>query len=135
MIDKDNEKKMDTLSRKMWHEFNLKRGYNWNEKTYKFLVRESAKIVGFVSFKINGGTAYLLQLIVSKKSRKKGIGEILLKKVEDFARNKKCHVVYLDTSDRHKEALEFYKKQHYKIVAKLKNNKFHFTWYYLEKKI
>lgn len=134
-VDKKNKKETDIFSQKVWRDFNKEKNYKWKEKKYNFIARKNKKIIGYIEFKILGGAAYLSQLIVSKKIRGKGIGELLLKKFENFSKSKKCHILYLETSEKHKEALRFYKKHGYKIVAKLKDNKFHFDWYYLSKEI
>jgi GNAT superfamily N-acetyltransferase len=60
---------------------------------------------------------------------------MLLKKFETLAKAKKCHIAYLETSEKHLEALTFYKNHGYKVIARMRNNKFHLTWYFLEKNI
>ena len=134
-VNKKNKKKLDLFSEKEWKKFNRERGYEWKKKKFSFIAEDNGKILGFIDFKINGGAAYLSQLIVKNNKRGKGIGHLLIKKFEDFAKKKRCHVAYLETSEKHKEALKFYKKHNYKIAAKLKDNKFHFTWYFLVKRL
>ena len=124
-----------SFARKEWIRFNRKIAYGWNTRKYVFAAYEGKEVVGFASLKINGGAAYLSQLIVSKSMRGKGIGDALLSRFEALARSKKCHVVYLETSEEHKEALPFYKKRGYRVLAKLNNNKFHLVWYFLGKDI
>lgn len=136
IVNKNNKKKADLFAKKEWNIFDRERDYRWEkERKYSFVVYDGDKIIGFSSFKIKGGAAYLSQLLVSKNNRKKGIGELLIKNFENFSKRKKCHIAYLDTSKKHKEAIRFYKKMGYKIVAQLKNNKFHLMWYTLEKKL
>lgn len=134
-VNKGNKKKLDLFAKKEWKIFNKERGYDWKETKFFFIAQDEGKILGFVHFKINGGAAYLSQLIVKNNQRGKGIGHLLIKKFEDLAKKKRCHLAYLETSEKHKEALKFYKKHNYKIVAKLKNNKFHLTWYFLIKRL
>lgn len=134
-VRKKNKKSSDKFAKIEWKKFNKERGYAFREKEYSFIAKEGKKVMGFISFKILGGVAYLSQIIVSKTTRGKGIGKRLIKKFESIARNKKCHLAYLETSERHKEALKFYKKNNYKTIITLKNNKFHFTWYILEKRL
>jgi len=132
---KGDIKEKDIFAKNAWNQFNKENRYEWDEKKYYFVARENGRIVGFASFRINGGATLLSQLIISKKDRNKGIGGLLIKKVENFSKSKKCHVLYLETSEKHKGALKFYKNRGYKIVATLKNNKFHFDWYYLSKEL
>lgn len=136
LITKRAEKKTaETFAHNEWKRFNGELAYGWNTRKYVFAVYQDKKVVGFASLKINGGAAYLSQLIVSKKMRNKGIGDMLLKKFETLAKSKKCHIAYLETSEKHKEALSFYKKRGYDVIAKMNNNKFHLTWYFLGKNI
>ena len=135
-ITKKHDKKIaDTFAHKEWKRFNEKLAYGWNTKKYTFVVSENKRIIGFSSIKINGGAAYLSQLIVSRDMKGKGVGALLLKKFEDIAKSKKCHIAYLETSEKHKEALKFYRNHGYKILSKLEDNKFHLTWYFFGKKI
>ena len=134
-VRKKDKKAVDKFAESEWKKFNQERGYQFNEKKYLIAAYENKKIMGFASFKINGGASYLSQLLISKKARRKGLGHLLITKFEEISKKKRCHIAYLETSERHKEALKFYKKHGYKIVATLKNNKFHFTWYFLEKKL
>jgi ribosomal protein S18 acetylase RimI-like enzyme len=136
LITKKAEKKtVENFAHKEWRRFNRELAYGWNTKKYVFAAYEGKKVVGFASLKINGGAAYLSQLIVSNSMRSKGIGDMLLRKFEALAKSKKCHIAYLETSEKHKEALTFYKKRGYKLIAKMDNNKFHLTWYFLGKNI
>jgi ribosomal protein S18 acetylase RimI-like enzyme len=132
---KTDNKKAENFAHKEWKRFNGELAYGWNTKKYIFAAYQDKKVVGFASLKINGGAAYLSQLIVSKSMRNKGIGDILLRKFEALAKSKKCHIAYLETSEKHKEALSFYKKHGYSVIAKMNNNKFHLTWYFLGKNI
>ncbi len=135
IINNHDKKIADNFAHNEWKLFNKKLAYGWNTKKYTFVILEDKRIVGYSNIKINGGAAYLSQIIVSKEMRGKGMGDLLLKKFEAIAKNKKCHIAYLETSEKHKEALKFYKNHGYKTIAKLKNNKFHLTWYFLGKEI
>lgn len=120
---------------KEWTKYGKEAGYSWKDKDYFLAAYDNNKIIGFAQFKIVGGVGYLDELIITRGYRRKGIGLMLLKKFEGIAKNKKCHMVYLATSDKHKTAIPFYKKNGYKKVATLKNNKFHVDWYFFEKRI
>lgn len=132
---KKDEKIVERFRSREWYKFNKEQGYSWDQKKYSLIALENKKLIGFAKFKITGGASYLNELIVSKEFRGKGIGNLLIKRFEEFSKNKGCHVVYLETSNKHKTALKFYKKQGYKKVATLKDNKFHFTWYFFEKRL
>lgn len=132
----DRYKKISkSFSKREWKRFDIERGYSYKPKKIEFLASQDNKIVGYLNLEILGGAAYLSQLIVKKNLRGTGIGKALLNKFEEIAKKKKCHVAYLNTSEDHKKALEFYKRNGYKIIAIIPNNKFKINWFYLQKEI
>jgi len=136
VVNKKNKRGVDLFVKREWKRFDEERGYRWGEeKKYKFVMLENKTPIGFMSFKIRGGAAFLSELIVAKAFRNKGIGSLLIRKFEELAKKKRCHVAYLETSEKHKEAIKFYKKHGYRIIAELKNNKFHLNWYYMSKEL
>lgn len=135
IIDKKNSKKFEEFDKKTWKQFNKDRGYKWDKKKIEIAAYQDAEIVGTATFKIIGGASYLSTIITKKNTRNKGIGQMLLNKFEEISREKKCHVLYLDTSQIHKEAIKFYEKNGYLRVATIPNNKFHFDWYFYQKEI
>jgi ribosomal protein S18 acetylase RimI-like enzyme len=56
-------------------------------------------------------------LLVGSKFRKQGIGSKLLKQAENFSKEHNCTKIYLETNEDW-DAVEFYKKQKYKITGK-----------------
>jgi len=128
--DKEKAKKFADAE---WEKFNNEKGYIYKDEKYEYLAIENGIIIGYLHFEINGGAAHLSELIVLKDFRHQGVGENLINHFEKISRNKICHIAYLETSEKHTEALKFYKKEGYKKAASLKNNKSHLTWYFLEK--
>ncbi|MEM3613078.1 MAG: GNAT family N-acetyltransferase [Candidatus Bathyarchaeia archaeon] len=61
-----------------------------NEKCRFFVAEEDGKIVGFsrVHFYRWNKSAYVINLLVDAGYRRRGIGSLLLKAMEDFAREK-----------------------------------------------
>jgi ribosomal protein S18 acetylase RimI-like enzyme len=123
------------FSKKEWGLFNRERGYRWDPKEYTFCAFDGKKVVGFANIEMNGGAAYLAQILVAKSYRRRGIGQMLLDRFEKFSKARRCHVAYLDTTEAHKEALKFYRRNGYKRVAKLSDNRFHLDRYYLSKRL
>jgi GNAT superfamily N-acetyltransferase len=120
---------------KEWKRVRSDIGYEWREKKRSFAAVEGGRTVGYAKMNMHGGMAELMQLIVSKKARGRGGGDRLLKEFEAEARRGKCHVLMIHTSERHSDAVKFYLRRGYRIAAEFKDNMFHFTWYYLEKKM
>ena len=116
-----------------WKRFNLEKGYSYEEETSELVAKDNGKILGFAKFSITGGVSYLSQIIVSKNNRRSGVGGLLLKEVERISKSKGCHSVYLETSNKHSEALKFYESKGYALVSEFPNHKFHFTWYRFKK--
>ena len=135
LINKKIEEDAERFQKEEWKKFNKERNYKWKPKRFRLVALKEDKLVGYAKFKINGGASYLSEIIISKKARKSGIGKLLLNKFEEISKKQKCHIIYLKTSEKHKEAVNFYKRNNYKIVAKLKDNEFHFTWYFFEKRL
>lgn len=130
-----DKKLVDKFSKKEWSVFNKESGYQWDEKEYSFIVLENKKIIGLLKFKIIGRASYLVEFIIHKEFRNKRIGKKLFEKFEKFSKEKNCHVLYLETTEKHKEAIKFYKKMGFKKIATLKKNKFKFDCYFFEKKL
>jgi ribosomal protein S18 acetylase RimI-like enzyme len=129
------ERLVDPFSKKEWKLFNKEKGYRWNPKEYTFCAYDGKKAVGFANIELNGGAAYLAQILVAKSYRRRGVGQMLLEKFEKFSRTRRCHVAYLDTTEAHSEALKFYKRNGYRRVATLSDNRFHLDRYYLAKRL
>ena len=61
-------------------------------------------------------------LVVSKKYQRKGIGTILLKFIEKYAKKKKFRAIYLYTHPiRENNAIKLYKKEGYKKINEFPN--------------
>ncbi len=118
-----------------WLRSDKEKGIEYIEKTYEMVATDKEKIVGYTKYEIVGGTAFLRQIIVAKNARNRGIGKALLKEYEKRAKKEGCHRCYLETSEKHQEALAFYRKENYIVIAELKNHKFHITWYIFSKEI
>lgn len=72
-------------------------------------------IIGFSSIEIRDGKFYLATLYLLKKYHKKGIGQILLDKVINYAKNKKYQEVYLEVLAKN-PTVSFYQKNNFKII-------------------
>lgn len=95
----------------------------WYEKKFRFKAVENGKILGVISGKYESGAIYISTIMISEKSRGKGIGEGLMKKVEEWGKKMKAHKIWLNTGIDW-EARKFYEKLGYKVEGKLKNHYF-----------
>ena len=132
---KEELEEVDSFIEEEWKDFNVSRGYEYKKESDKLTARVNNELQGYISFETVGGVAYLSELIVSKKSRRLGIGRKLIEKFEETCKNKGCHMVYLETSEKHLEAVKFYEGMGYKRKVELYNFKFNFTWYLYTKNL
>ena len=64
----------------------------------------------------------ITELVVSKDIRSKGVGNLLIKKLEDYFKNNNCEYVILDVFAYNDVALNFYKKHgyHSRMITEIK---------------
>lgn len=58
-------------------------------------------------------TGEITELIVSKKTRSKGIGQQLMQKMEEYFKSQNCEYVHIDVFAYNESAINFYRKQGY----------------------
>lgn len=78
------------------------------------------KITGFIiGAEVNSNKAKILMLSVSKKYRRKKIGNNLLNKFEQNISRNNINEIELEVRTRNKTAIKFYQKNGYKIDEKI----------------
>lgn len=125
-IEKGKVKEIDNFENPEWNKLDLPhygRPVQWQEKKFRFKAVENGIILGTISGKYESEVVYISTVIVSEKSRGKGIGEMLIKKVEELGKKMKAHKVWLNTGCDW-EARKFYEKLGYKVEGELKNHYF-----------
>lgn len=107
---------------------------NINDPLVRYLVAEQEnKVVGFISLHVQrilhhaNLTGEIQELIIDENHRGKGIGKVLMEKVELLAKELNLEEVELTTRIHRKEAQEFYKNldfsnSHLKFVKELNIN-------------
>jgi len=90
-----------------------------NEKCRFFVAEEDGKMVGFgrVHFYRWNKSAYVINLLVDASYRRRGIGFLLLKAMEEFARENDARVIMFDTAIDNILALNLYFKSGFKICG------------------
>ena len=98
--------------------------FNYFYETFPegFIVAEKAhKIIGFlIGVKINPDYAKILMLAVLKVFRKQNIGSELLNQFLKIISNENIKRIELEVRIKNKTAINFYKKNHFKIKEKQK---------------
>ncbi|HVY01508.1 MAG TPA: GNAT family N-acetyltransferase [Candidatus Nanoarchaeia archaeon] len=134
-VNSRNKEESLKFLKKEWKQFNKENNYSYDTERYECISLDENKIVGFGDLKIIGGTAYMGELIVDKKFRKKGIGKMIITHLEEYAKKKNCHRFFLETSEKHTDAVRFYKRNGFTELARLPNHKFGFEWYIFSKEL
>lgn len=101
---------------------NLEAVFNFespNEKCRFFVAEEDGEIVGFSRVHIYrwNKSAYVINLLVDSGYRRRGIGSLLLKTAEEFARKNGARVLMFDTAIDNIPALNLYLKNGFRICG------------------
>jgi len=100
-----------------------------------YTVKQDDEIIAGVSSCFYLEEALFVNVIfVKEEYRGKGIGSVLLKKVEDEAKKRGAKLAHLQTFDFHK-AKEFYLKHGYEVFGMLDDYPTGYKHYYLKKKL
>ncbi|EPD50285.1 hypothetical protein HMPREF1210_02856 [Paenisporosarcina sp. HGH0030] len=101
------------------------------EQINLFLKDENGLVRGGLLGEVCWNWLEIHTLIVDEETRKFGYGSKLLMEVEQFALEKKCDFIKVDTLSF--QALDFYKKNGYQVFGSIDNVGREFTHYYLKK--
>ncbi len=101
---------------------NLEAVFNFespNEKCRFFVAEKDSKIVGFSRVHIYrwNKSAYVINLLVDANYRRRGIGSLLLRTAEEFARENGARVLMFDTAIDNIPALNLYFKNGFRICG------------------
>lgn len=122
-IDKDNLDQLHPEYRDKMAILDLEEVNNNEGKCY--LAVENEKIVGLIMGYVREYDEYdyldykcprsgeISELIVSKKVRSKGIGNSLMKKMEEYFKSIDCEYIFIDVFAYNNMAIKFYEKQGY----------------------
>ena len=122
-IDKDNLDQLHPEYRDKMALLDLKELKENNGKC--FLAVENNKAVGVIMGIVGTYDKYdyldykcpkrgeITELIISKNVRSKGIGQMLMQKMEDYFRSIDCEYIVIDVFAYNELAINFYKKQGY----------------------
>ena len=75
------------------------------------------EIVGFAGVLINIDSAEIMNIVVRKDMRKKGIGNILLKNLINCSKDLKCISITLEVNEKNLPAIELYIKNGFEKVG------------------
>lgn len=123
-IDKDGLDQLHPDYREKMAILDLEKVKNNNGKCY--LAIEDGKAIGLIMGIIIQFDEYdyldykcpkegeIIELIVSEKARNKGIGNFLIKKMEDYFKSVECEYILVDVFAYNENAISFYNKNGYR---------------------
>jgi GNAT superfamily N-acetyltransferase len=101
---------------------------------HNYIVKDANKIIaGIKSFTYNWSILYIELLFVDENYRSRGLGSLLLEKVESVAKENGAKLCHLDTFEF--QAKDFYLKYGYEIFGVLDDCPIGCKRYYLKKKL
>ncbi|KTC71671.1 N-acetylglutamate synthase [Legionella birminghamensis] len=92
---------------------------------------ENNKVIGGATLWVHSDAAYIDILWVEESFRQQRVGSGIMRVVDEYARQQKLAAVFVDTFDF--QALDFYLKQGYQLIAEIKAYLLKHDRYYLRK--
>ncbi len=92
-----------------------------NRLSFSFVAKESERIVGYLFAWEVSGEFHLMNIAVASNWQRKGIGELLLKKMCDVGRQKSIAQILLEVRVSNVSAIALYKKLKFNKVGVRKN--------------
>jgi ribosomal protein S18 acetylase RimI-like enzyme len=124
---KTKRKNVTDFKNSEWHRADKElygENIDWfDEKRQIAAFDDEGNVIGELGISLTSHVAHIKTLIVKKELRNKGIGEALIKKAEELAKEFDCHKIFLETGSTWK-ARSFYEKLGYKKTGELKKHFF-----------
>ena len=85
------------------------------------VAKQNEEIVGFAGFMRNLLEVEIMNIVVKKNYRRKGIGKLLLQKMIEKAKNDGAREIFLEVNENNKIARQLYQNAGFVEVGKRKN--------------
>ena len=85
------------------------------------VAKQNEEIVGFAGFMRNLLEVEIMNIVVKKNCRRKGIGKLLLQKMIEKAKNDGAQEIFLEVNENNKIARQLYQNADFSEVGKRKN--------------
>jgi len=79
--------------------------------------RDGKKLVGYAVATAEGEMTDFWDIVVSREYRKKGVGTMLIREIENFARRKGCKFIRLNVNEKNRNAMKLYRKLGYRKIS------------------
>ena len=103
-----------------WSVDMLKSELMGENKSY-LVAKQNDEIVGFAGFMRNFLEIEIMNIVVKKECRGKGIGKMLLQKMIENAKNDGAQEIFLEVNENNKIARQLYQNADFSEVGKRKN--------------
>ena len=121
----------DAYARSEWLAHNKAVGIVWDFRPGSLVAQRRGQTVGAATFHTVGGVGHLGQIVVAATATRQGIGRALYLAFERECRERGCHKLTLETAEW--QAREFYEAMGYVVALEKPNDRFHGTWFLMEK--
>lgn len=88
-----------------------------NKNTIFLLKKQEKQVFGFLIAQNLVDSFNILLIATKKDNQKMGVGTQLLKKLEEIAKNQKIEKIWLEVKNTNSNAIKFYEKQNFKLIA------------------
>ncbi len=106
------------------------------EDKYSIIIAiENDKLLGFCFNRFDDYTIWLEWIITQKDYRKSGIGNMILKKLQEYSLKRKCHKIWCDCRTTNAISKSFLEKFGFKFIVELKNHWYKQDFYIFDKEI
>ena len=99
---------------------NILEGELKNDNSLYFVAKNKNEILGFIGIIKNIDFVEILNVVVKKDFRNKGIGNQLLQKIIEVAKEMKMQEIYLEVNEKNENAIKLYKKNNFKKIGERK---------------
>ena len=123
IIDKMNLKDFEQIKENLQKDFddfwnaNILESELKNNNSLYFVAKNKNEIVGFIGIIKNVDFVEILNIVVKKDFRNKGIGNKLLQKIIEVVKEIKMQEIYLEVNEKNKNAIKLYEKNNFEKIG------------------
>ncbi|MDO8451853.1 MAG: GNAT family N-acetyltransferase [bacterium] len=134
-IVRTDEAELKEFTTREWRAYDVDhygKAVDWIEEPFFLKAVEQGQIVGSASGRYTSGIVYISELLVSRIHLRRGIGRLLMEKIEQFGKKLGAHKIQLHTG-RGWDSVGFYEALGFREVAQLPDHHFHKDFVIYEK--
>ena len=119
IIEKMNLKDFEQIKENLQNDFddfwnaNILESELKNNNSLYFVAKKENEILGFIGITKNIDFVEILNIVVKKDFRNKGIGNKLLQKIIEVAKKMKMQEIYLEVNEKNQNAIKLYEKNNF----------------------